>query len=222
MSIKDNFNVYSIPTKQAKPWILKKHYAGRMPSVSYAFGLYDKENNIKGICTFGKTPNYMEDKRWEPYECYELNRFITEDDLPYNTASYFISQCIKKMPTPLVLLSYADLDKGHHGYIYQASNWIYVGKWAKNSSEKYKLKNGKIVHRRHKDKLNKEDIEEIIYPEKGKAKYYYFHGNKRDKKKMLKILKNDKDLEKKPYPKGDNKEYDASGKILNQLRLFQK
>ena len=34
----------------------------------------------------------------------------------------------REMPGIRLLVSYADLNKGHEGKIYQASNWVFVGK----------------------------------------------------------------------------------------------
>lgn len=52
--------------------------------------------------------------------------------------------------------------------------------------------------------------------QKGKHRYFYFVGSKNQKKTMLKNLK----YKQEPYPKGDNKRYDASFKPGIQLRLF--
>ena len=218
MSIKNNFNVYSIPTKQAKPWILKKHYAGRMPSVSYAFGLH-RGKELVGVCTFGHMSMPQEEQRWKPFQLYELNRLITEDDLPKNALSYFVSQCIKKLPKPCVLISYADLNNGHHGYIYQATNWIYTGLGAKGIKS-YIMNDGTVKHSRHDDKINMNEVKEVKKSKQGKARYYYFVGNKREKRKMKNKFRKRKHLEKKPYPKGDNEEYDTGEKLHKQQRLF--
>ena len=220
MSIKKRFNVYKIPYKQAKPWILKKHYAHRMPSVSYAFGLYDNKELV-GICTFGITFNYAEDDAWGDYDVYELNRLITEDDLPKNALSYFVSHSLNKMPEPSVVISYADEGQGHKGYIYQATNWIYTGKGGKGVKI-YCFSNGKKIHQRSlenpdeiKDKIKSGEIEKIIRTE-GKHRYYYFVGNKREKRKMKKMLR----YEPQPYPKGENKNYDIGEEVHKQQRLF--
>ena len=37
---KDDFKVLRIPFSEAKEWVLYKHYAHRIPPVSFAFGLY--------------------------------------------------------------------------------------------------------------------------------------------------------------------------------------
>jgi len=221
MSIKDDFNVYSIPSKQAKPWILKKHYAHRMPPIQYAFGLY-KDKEIVGICTFGPSINHREHDRWKPYKLFELNRLFTEDNLPKNTLSYFVSQCIKKMPSPSVLISFADPNNGHYGYIYQATNWIYTG-FGRCAMTRVKLKDGREIHPKGywgNDKITKEDVKELIHADSGKARYYYFIGPKKDKNKMLNIIKEDDLREIKPYPKEENTNYDTGDKLHKQQRLF--
>ena len=45
--------VKRIETSDAKPFILGIHYARRMPSVSYAFGLYEGERLV-GVVTYGQ------------------------------------------------------------------------------------------------------------------------------------------------------------------------
>ena len=44
--------VKQIESKLTHDFILNIHYAKRLPSISYAFGLYDADELI-GICTFG-------------------------------------------------------------------------------------------------------------------------------------------------------------------------
>lgn len=40
---------------------------------------------------------------------------------------------LKQYKDDLILVSYADSAQGHHGYIYQATNWIYTGISAKRT-----------------------------------------------------------------------------------------
>ena len=49
-----------------------------------------------------------------------------------------------------------------------------------------------------------------------KHRYFYFLGTKNDKKNMLKNLK----YKIQPYPKGQNKNYDASFQPTIQTKLF--
>ena len=51
-----NYEVKSIENSQTKEWLLHKHYAKRICSISFAFGLFDGLQLI-GVCTFGKPPS---------------------------------------------------------------------------------------------------------------------------------------------------------------------
>ena len=53
MSIKDIYKVESIKSSETYDWLMNKHYAKRIPSISYAFGLFDNNNILQGVCTFG-------------------------------------------------------------------------------------------------------------------------------------------------------------------------
>ena len=64
---------------ETKEWLLKKHYAKRMPSISYAFGLYI-DHMLVGICTYGMPPSstLAESISGKTYKnkVIELNRLI--------------------------------------------------------------------------------------------------------------------------------------------------
>ena len=51
--VKENYKVKSIKKELCKEWLLYKHYAKRIPSISYAFGLFDSKM-MQGILTVGK------------------------------------------------------------------------------------------------------------------------------------------------------------------------
>jgi hypothetical protein len=203
----------SLPYNEIISWVTKKHYAHRIPSISVCFGLY-KDFILKGVCSFGMPPNYIEMKAWKPFNMMELNRLVIDDDCPKNSASFFISKCIKQLEKPVVLISYSDLRKNHNGYIYQASNWVYTGIGG-GGCKIFIMKDGTERHQRHEDKINMELVDHIEITT-GKARYYYFHGDKEDKARMTKMLR----FKKLPYPKGKNKKYDASYKPEIQRVLF--
>ena len=214
MGIKDKYYIESVTVHDYIGWVLKKHYAHRKPCVSHAYGLY-RDKQLQGVCTFGMPANYVEMEAWQPYPLLELNRLCVNSGLPSNVLSYFVSQSIKSLPSPVVLISYADIDWGHCGYIYQATNWYYTGIGAIQRSEKYLLKDGSLHHRRHNETIPKDMIESVVIPS-GKHRYYYFHGNKREKKKMRSMLR----YSILPYPKGINQRYKADFKPLTQDLLF--
>jgi len=209
-SIKDKFMVKSIDSFQCKEWLMYKHYAKRMPSISYSFGLF-KDNILKGVLTIGKpaSPNLCDGicgVEFSKY-VYELNRLCVNDSLEKNTLSFFVSNSLKKIKDSLIIVSYADSLWGHHGYIYQATNWIYTGQ----TKERTDIGEEDGKHSRHYNKS-------INYSNRkfrsSKYRYVYFIGKL--KKTFIRNLK----YKIEPYPKGENKRYDASYSPSIQTQLF--
>tara|TARA_Y100000004_G_scaffold135136_1_gene152900 strand:+ start:1037 stop:1747 length:711 start_codon:yes stop_codon:yes gene_type:complete len=236
MSIKDKYKVESIDSKETYEWLLHKHYAKRIPSISYAFGLF-KDGCLVGVCTYGRPIAHLLIKNsfnGHYQDCFlELNRLCVDDNLDKNTLSYFVSNTIKIISSPKVIVSYADTSQNHNGYIYQATNWIYTGLSAKFKD--YMVKGYEHLHgasvldmvgRSDGDKghLNKVEllkakfgVDNVYLTERPrKHRYFYFIGTKKQKKEMMNNLK----YEIKPYPKGKNKRYDASYNPTIQTKLF--
>ena len=215
--IQEDYKVKSIKTELCKEWLLYKHYAKRIPSISYAFGLFEGDI-LQGILTIGKPPS--------PSLCvgvcgehnskfvYELNRLCVNDDLKKNVLSYFVSQCLKKINN-IILVSYADTSQNHNGYIYQATNWIYTGLSAKRT-ERYDIDN---PNRHSKSvtenkNINYQDLAVRERPQK--HRYIFFIASKKQKKRWNREL----NYPVCDYPKGQNKNYDASYKPTTQTELF--
>jgi hypothetical protein len=61
----------------------------------------------------------------------DLSRFCLDDCMPKNTASYFLSRCIKWIKQNKndinYLTTYADYNENHNGIIYKATNWLPFG-----------------------------------------------------------------------------------------------
>jgi len=208
----DNVFVTSISYNETKEWLLKKHYAKRMCSIKYSFGLF-VNNYLRGVLTIGKPAS--------PFLCigvcgqnnsnyvYELNRLIVDENLKKNILSYFVSQCLKKLPK-MIIVSYADTKMHHCGYIYQATNWLYTGK----TKERTDITTQERKHSRHYNKNI--DYTQNRKIRSSKHRYIYFTGNKKEKNFFKKCLK----YEIQPYPKEKNKRYDATYKPKIQTRLF--
>lgn len=217
MSIKQKYKVKSIDKYLCKEWLLYKHYAKRIPSISYSFGLF--QNDLVGVCTFGSPPSralcvgVCGEKNAN--KVYELNRLCVNDNLEKNVLSFFVSTCLKLLNKELIIVSYADTSMNHNGYIYQATNWIYTGLSAKRT-ERYDINNPNKHSKTVTEKkgLNYKDL--AIRERPQKHRYIYFTGNKKQKKQLKKELK----YKIQPYPKGDNKRYDASYKPTIQTNLF--
>lgn len=213
-----NFIVKKIMYNDIKSWILTKHYAHRMPSISYSYGLF-YNNKLVGVLTVGKPVSHYlcVNLCGEKYrsKVYELNRLFTDDNLPKNSLSFFVSSVLKLLATDkIILVSYADSSMNHHGYIYQATNWIYTGQ-TKQRTDKYTKGN---KHSRHYTNNNTTNhLRKIRF---SKYRYVYFTD-----KKMRKHPERYLNLSKYPilsyYPKGDNKSYIVGYKhtdtIINQV-----
>ena len=145
-----DYRVLPITRNDFKPWLLYKHYAHRIPSVCYAFGLYDKESILQGVCTFGIPAskdlcNFICGKEFNQ-QVLELNRLVVNESTIENKTSYFVSHCLKLIPKPRIIVSFADTGQNHQGYIYQATNFIFTGKTKPQKDLKVK---GKNLHSRH-------------------------------------------------------------------------
>ena len=215
MSIKD-YKITSIKSSETYEWLLYKHYAKRIPSISYAFGLYFN-SELVGICTFGSPPSNAlcigvcgEENR---DKVIELNRLCLNDHKVKNLTSYFLSNCLKLLPNNKIIVSYADTSQNHHGYIYQATNWLYTGLSAKRT-ERYDVNNPQKHSKTVTETMNYYDLAVRERPQK--HRYVIFTGTKKQKKTLKKQLK----YKILKYPKGDNKRYDASYKPSTQLSLL--
>jgi hypothetical protein len=219
------YQVKPIDYQDCKEWFLKKHYAHRIPPIEFCFGLYDN-NILIGVCSYGTPVSSVLRELFPSYKLYELNRLVVSDNLPKNTLSFFVAQTFKFLPKPSVLVSYADTSQNHHGYIYQATNWIYTGLSAKFMD--YMVKGMEHLHgasvfdmsRGQENRVEwlKQKFGDKLYMKERprKHRYFYFIADKRDKKKMMKELP----YQLEPYPKGENKRYDASYQPTTQTKLF--
>jgi len=227
MSIKDKYIVKPIDSYLCKEWCLYKHYAKRLPPIEHAFGLWDDNGIMQGIVTYGTPVSSTLRELWNnEYKLMELNRLVINEGLENNVLSYLVSQSFNQMPKPLVLVSYADTSKNHHGYIYQATNWIYTGLSAVFKDYYVKgmehLHNGTIMDmsRGQENRVewlrNKFGENLIMIDRPRKHRYFYFLGNKKECKQMKEMLP----YKIEPYPKGNNKRYDASYKPTTQTQLF--
>ena len=216
--------VRQIQRHEASEWFLHKHYAKRMPSIVHLYGLFS-EGDMIGVVSYGipASPNVCEGVCGVEYKGHvlELTRLVVNDNAPKNSASFLVGNTLRLLPTPKILLSYADTSQGHVGYIYQATNWIYTGLSAIRTDWK-PMDGEEKAHSRHRQAndyrnmvgANMSDYHLVQRPRK--HRYVTFVGNRRYKRKMRKLLK----YPVEAYPKGESKRYDASYKPTIQQSLF--
>ena len=212
--------VLPIKSKETYNWLLEKHYAKRIPNITDAFGLFF-ESTLIGVVTYGIPPSHSlcigvcgeehKDK------VIELNRLCLQDN-HRNQSSYLISQSLKLLEKPKIIVSYADTSKGHVGYVYQATNFIYTGMSAKRTEWRIRGSNlhSKTITEQStlEERQNNPDKYEVVERPQ-KHRYIYIIGNKKDKKLLTKCI----NYRAMPYPKGNTKRYDSGESVQSQLIL---
>ena len=207
----DGFCMKVIPIKpfEVEPWLLQKHYARRLPSLVYCFGLYEN-NTLSGVCTYGIPAS--------PFLCVgvcgeknknrvlELNRLCI-DSKTKNAASFLVGRSLKMLPPESIIVSYADTAHNHVGYVYQATNFLFTG----TTKERTDMASENGKHSRH----NMGDTT-LRVDRSAKHRYVFFVGNQKQKAALLQELR----YPILPYPKGETKRYDAGINVKTQGMLF--
>lgn len=217
--------VRSIPYEQARSWFTQKHYAHRIPSVSFAFALYI-DGIMRGVVSYGTPASSSLLKgvcgKEHASKVLELNRLIIEEDCPKNSASFLVGRSLRLLPKPSIVVSYADTAQGHVGYIYQACNFLYTGLSAKRTDWKIKgqeEKHGATIADKSRGMKNRAQYMRDTYGDdfyleerSRKHRYIYFCGAEHERKALLYPVE--------PYPKGETHRYDAGENLPTQLLLI--
>lgn len=185
--------------RDVKHILLNFHYAERVPSISFAFGGY-ASGKLVGVVTYGSPIGSTVHSglfRGGDVRVLELNRLCLLTNRK-NHASQVIAHSLKLLP-PCAVISYADPAQGHEGYVYRATNALYLGLTAKRTdwalhSEPHV--HGKTISDRFKGhdapaKAARDKYGDDFYlrPRSRKHRYLYLVGNKRDRREMLAKLK---------------------------------
>ena len=200
MKLRDRYFIEKIDYKTAMEVVVKNHYLRRKAPCSKAFGLFDRnnENNLSGVIIYGVSCSSTLLKGIcgpeEMKNVYELTRLWIEDGTPRNTESYLIGNTIKLLDKEIIV-SFAEIQQGHLGIVYQATNFIYCGLSAKFKDPKVKG----LEHQHHatyakgltmsqvRDKYGKENVYYVDRPRK--HRYVYFNAKKKRKKELLSKLR---------------------------------
>jgi hypothetical protein len=197
MSLDDGYYVRPIDKNETHVWLLKIHYAKRIPPISYAFGLFESGEMV-GVITYGQPASRSlcigVAGEQNVNNVIELNRLALKYNRK-NEASRLIGQSLRMIAGPKVVVSYADTEQSHLGVVYQATNWLYTGitvartEWTVRGLE----------HLHTKALSNKfESLEEIqqhygddfyYRPRSQKHRYVKLLGNKTERKTLLSDLK---------------------------------
>lgn len=184
-------------------YVVHFHYLHRKCPCSFAFGLF-LNNEIKGVICYG-TPSSAPLRsgicgKDEKNNVIELTRLWVSDDVPKNGESFLIGNTLKRVNKEIIV-SFAEIEQGHMGIVYQATNWIYTGLSAKRTNWTI---DGIDKHcQTIADKYTSKELKEIygadfrLVERPRKHRYIYFNCSKGKKRFLLKKLL----YEQKDYPK---------------------
>lgn len=192
------------------PFLIDVHYAGRCPSVSFAFGLF-VDDRLEGVVTYG-TPSSAPLRRGIAGDDYiksviELNRLCLLGNTK-NHASHLVAKSMRMLQGNKIIVSFADKAQGHVGYVYQACNFLYCGLSAKRTD--WKVRGLEHLHgqtiadefrgapNRAQAMRDKYGDDFYLAPRSRKHRYVYITGSRQFKRDALSSLR----YPVEPYPKG--------------------
>jgi hypothetical protein len=162
------FEILPIDERTAKDYCIKFHYSKSYPAARRRFGLFDKNQLLRGVAVFSHP---MSESVLSPFggqarESVELGRLIIDDgeDVGFNCESYFVASCFRILRQEGFrgVISFADdfqrddlegktVFAGHLGIIYGACGGIYTGRAGANTL--YLLPDGRVFSRRAISKI---------------------------------------------------------------------
>jgi len=168
------------------------HYSKRVPSGKLMrLGVWECGKFI-GVVLFGSGANY---NMLKPYglnqdEGCELVRIaLKKHKAPVSKIVSLALKMLKSSQNLKLVVSYADPEQGHHGGIYQAGNWVYVGRSSKAIKIFYR---GRWAHQKTVDEAG---VDKAKLPKKiQEGKHTYLMPLTKDMKRKVEHLA-------KPYPK---------------------
>ena len=131
----ENYMIRQIDYRTAMALIMREHYLHRKAPCSVAFGLFLGEE-LKGVVCYG-TPSSAPLRGGiagieHASNVVELTRLWVCDSVPRNGESFLIGRTLGRAGKEIVV-SFAEIQQGHLGIVYQATNWIYTGLSAKRT-----------------------------------------------------------------------------------------
>jgi len=202
----ENYKIKQIDYKTAMAIIVKEHYLHRKCPCTNAFGLFLDEE-LKGVVIYG-TPASSSLRIGiagpdNTHNVSELTRLWVCDSVPRNGESFLIGRTLSRAGKEIVV-SYAEIQQGHLGIVYQATNWIYTGLSAKRTNWTIE---GMDKHcQTLADKYTATEIREkygdrfSIQERPRKHRYVFLNAKGRRRVELLAALK----YKQQPYPKAAN------------------
>ena len=193
----------------AKYACLRFHYAKAVPVTQFPYNVWNDDGEWCGCIIFGggATVNIARPyDKWQG-QVLELERVALNGKQGHGKTSQAVAMCLKALhkeaPWVDLVVSYADIDQGHNGTLYQSTNWIYTG--IKNADTRGafivfgKKMHPKSVHSKGwKQSLLwlRENVDENAQEFVTKGKHKYLYPMTKDMRKRVEILSEE-------YPKSE-------------------
>lgn len=142
-------NVAPVSAAAAEYAVTHWHYSHQPPSgKAIRFGVWE-DSRFVGVVIFSRGANNNIGRPYglQQQHVVELTRVALRDH--QHAVSEIIARALRVIKTTnpglRLILSYADPEQGHHGGIYQAGNWLYLGR---SKAQANLIINGTEVHKR--------------------------------------------------------------------------
>ena len=187
-----DMTISRVPPSEVDEFCRRWHYSQHKGAALWNYGIWDGPT-LLGCVSYNLPTRrtcaaMFGDSKWEWVA--HMGRLVCADDAPRNTESRLIAASLKLLredrPVVRAVLTYAAAGEGHIGYVYQATNALFIGQrdpWhyfvdktnrrrsTVNITKKVALSRGWAVH-----------------PEPGKYRYIYLLGSKTERKEARRLL----------------------------------
>lgn len=204
MTLSD-YHIEPISYGLAMRTVVEMHYLHRKAPCSHAFGLiHTASDKLVGVVCYG-TPSSAPLRKGiagveHASNVVELTRLWVDDSVPKNGESYLIGNTIRDCGKEIVV-SFAEIEQGHVGVVYQATNWLYTGLSAKRTD--WTVEGVNLHGQTLADKHTAVEMREIhgdkfsLQPRPRKHRYVFINAKGGRRKELLRALK----YPVLPYPK---------------------
>jgi len=201
-----DMTVSRIGTRDVDEFCRRYHYAKTGGNMSWSYGMWDGFILVGVVSynlpTMQACSAFFGADRWD--WVVHMGRLVCADDAPRNCESRLISQSLKLLqidrPVVRAVVTYAAIGQGHVGYVYQATNALYLGLTAPanfymdQEGRRRATKQGKSV-----STAKAIDRGWSVHLDPPKHRYAYLLGNKTQRKEARELLQ----FPVMDYPKGD-------------------
>ena len=194
------------------------HYTHHKGASAWSYGLWDGFTLVGVVAyklpTMQVCSSFFGEDRWE--WVVHIGRLVCADDAPRNVESRLIAESLRLLkvdrPVARLVVTYAATGVGHIGYVYQATNALYVGMTA--SAHYYVDTKGQRRSTKQNEGPNRNGGLSIakarargwtVHRETPKHRYAYLLGNKAERREARALLR----YPVLPYPKPTANEKDT-------------